>query len=98
MADLGSSVGARLHSTWRRSSVPMRVSIGILVTDFPAQSIQDVHGDYFHLFTQLLTSASTGEVVTQQFNMLEQQYPQVIDAFDAFLITGSSMRMYCLYC
>ncbi len=76
---------------------------GLLIADFPPESIIKAYGDYTRLFTDLLTSAAKEvklpvNINTTSFNCLEQMYPkeEEISSFDAFLITGSS-KMTCNY-
>jgi GMP synthase-like glutamine amidotransferase len=69
------------------------VKIGILETGYPPETLRGEFGSYPQMFTQLLGEAGLGAQITS-LDVQKGDFPETPEAFDAYLITGSSAGVY----
>ena len=71
----------------------MTFKLGILETDDVAPELLKDFGDYPHMFRQLFAALDdTIEFVT--YSVVNDEYPEQIEACDAYLMTGSKADSY----
>ena len=62
------------------------MKIAVLICDIPRQDLSVKHGNYHQMFQKIFPLFKL-----EDFNVLEQVYPQDLDEYDAYLLTGSSI-------
>ena len=67
--------------------------IAILEADHVVAELQQIHGSYAAMFKRLL-SAADNRLTFETFSVLEGNYPEDLEKFDGFLITGSRFSAY----
>lgn len=74
---------------------PTPIRIALLTCDTPIDAVRDVHGDYYVMFSTLLTRALPSTVnkenyVLDNYDVVNRmEYPAEHEEYDALLITGS---------
>ncbi|KAH7310832.1 class I glutamine amidotransferase-like protein [Stachybotrys elegans] len=82
------------------SSIAMTsLRIAMLNADTPVEAVRVKHPTYGHVFQHLLGLAATRiapltYIESEDFDVVQGQYPEFVDNFDAILITGSAASSY----
>lgn len=71
----------------------MNLQVGILACDHVDQNLIDKHGDYSDMFSELVKTQDA-TIRIRVYDLLTDQFPDDINACDAYIITGSRLGVY----